>query len=163
MSSGGWLTWTRPSGARLGVSPLAVDEMLRFRQDDDEKLEAGGILLGRRLLDSEDVVVDQVTTPFPSDVRKRFVFIRREQGHQEAVNQAWQESGGTTVYLGEWHTHAEPTPQPSGRDIRGWQQKEGEVSADGLFFVIFGIDTAGAWEMWEAEHGLAQLTRETSD
>lgn len=163
IGTGGWLIRKRPSGGRLGVSPRAFAHIRKYRQDACPKPEAGGVLLGRRVLDSSDVVVDQVTTPFPSDVRRRHEFIRRERGHQDVVTRAWKESGGTTVYLGEWHTHPESIPQPSRRDTQGWLKKVGEVPGDGLFFLILGIDSVEVWEIREPERGPAYLPSDASD
>lgn len=121
--------------------------MGKYTQDHPDDPESGGVLLGRKILDSNDIVVDRVTEPFPSDHRRRRRFIRRSNGHQEAVNEAWQASGGTTIYLGEWHTHPEPVPTPSSIDITDWRKKAEEADGrGGMFFLILGIETVEIWE-----------------
>ena len=61
---------------RLILVPGAVEQMQAFAQRRWWNAEAGGVLLGRHLLDSHDVVVDEVTTPQASDRRSRFSFFR---------------------------------------------------------------------------------------
>lgn len=132
--------------------------MSRYVQHSSEP-EAGGVLLGRRLLDSMDVLVDSVTTPFPSDIQKRRAFVRNAIGHQDAVDSAWEESHGTTVYLGEWHTHPQPRPEPSRTDLGDWRRKSEEDSyKQGLFFVIIGSEEIGVWEIERSGNDPAQLT-----
>ncbi len=36
------------------------------------------------------------------------------------ADRMWRDSGGTVRYLGEWHTHPEAHPAPSGTDRREW-------------------------------------------
>ncbi len=72
-------------------------------------MEAGGVLLGRHLLDTEDVVVDEVTTPQKSDRRSRFSFFRSKR-HNVIAQDRWSEDASTLAYLGSWHTHPERDP-----------------------------------------------------
>ncbi|NNC30862.1 hypothetical protein HKM21_16460 [Longimicrobium terrae] len=116
-------------------------------QDSREKREAGGVLLGRHILHTADVVVDGVTIPLPGDQRERFRFVRARQRHQEAIDRAWRESGGTCTFLGEWHTHPERHPWPSGVDRQDWLRKLREDAfTDWLFFVIVGMEEIRVWE-----------------
>lgn len=71
---------------RLIIVQSAVEQMLSFAQHYWWQLEAGGVLLGRHLLDSHDLVVDEVTTPKSGDRRSRFGFFRSKR--HEALAQA---------------------------------------------------------------------------
>lgn len=55
------------SGVRLIFAADAWRSVHRYRQKGGAVPEAGGALLGRHLLDSEDVVVDSITTPQPTN------------------------------------------------------------------------------------------------
>lgn len=154
-----WGVWVRSGAGSLGLSSAALLRMSRHIQHSSEP-EAGGILLGRRLLDSMDVLVDSVTTPFPSDIQERRAFVRNAKGHQDAVDSAWEESQGTTVYLGEWHTHPQARPEPSRTDLCDWRRKSGEDSYRlGLFFVIVGFEELAVWEIERSGDDPTRLTK----
>ncbi|MEO5730278.1 MAG: hypothetical protein ABI134_35585, partial [Byssovorax sp.] len=51
---------------------------------------AGGVLLGRWLIDSDAVIVDDITTPQPADARSRFAFFRSAGAHHVAIEAAWR-------------------------------------------------------------------------
>lgn len=121
--------------------------MLKFVQDTPSKPEAGGVLLGRYILDTHDVVVDLITEPMPRDLRSRVRFFRHRRGHQIAIDQTWRESSGTCTWLGEWHSHPEHNPSPSFTDHADWRRKLLVDRYDEvLFFVIVGIQNICVWE-----------------
>ncbi|MBP0633180.1 MULTISPECIES: Mov34/MPN/PAD-1 family protein [unclassified Cupriavidus] len=108
--------------------------------------EAGGVLLGRFLLDSADVVVDEVTTPQGSDRRSRFGFFRSKK-HEALARERWQGQKNTLAYLGLWHTHPEEDPTPSSVDRADWQQAVSRDTFEGdyLFFPIVGTQRIRVW------------------
>jgi integrative and conjugative element protein (TIGR02256 family) len=141
------VVFTRRSGGRLQLGIAAMTEMHRHRQDKLSKPEAGGVLLGRHIQDTNDLVVDRVTSPMLGDRRSRFRYFRSRRPHQAEIDRAWQESGGTTTYLGEWHTHPEPQPRPSLTDLLDWQRKLLlDRFTDSIFFIIVGTAEMRAWE-----------------
>lgn len=141
------LTFTRPHGGRFQIGPAALETMLRYVQGEPTTPEAGGVMLGRHLIDTNDVVVDQVTAPQPGDRRGRFRFFRARRRHQGLIDAAWQESDGTRTYLGEWHTHPEPVPRPSVVDHLNWQRKLlFDHFSEPLFFLIVGTMDIEVWE-----------------
>ena len=94
---------------RLILVERAVNQMTEFTQRSWWHDEAGGVLLGRHLLDSEDLVVDKVTTPQKTDRRSRFGFFRSKR-HQMLAQNRWDNEANTIAYLGLWHTHPEDNP-----------------------------------------------------
>jgi integrative and conjugative element protein (TIGR02256 family) len=140
--------FTKSDGSKLEISVHALSCMLAFVQDDRHKPEAGGVLIGRYIRDSTDIVIDEATVPMEGDHRRRFSFWRTRQPHQQALDQAWLESGGTSTYLGEWHTHPEDIPEPSEIDLKNWQSrlKKDIFSGDILFFIIIVIKFLRVWE-----------------
>jgi integrative and conjugative element protein (TIGR02256 family) len=142
---------------KLDSNPLK--KVMTYRQMKSHAPEAGGILLGRHIIDSEDIVVDLVTTPYPGDVRKRCLFTRRSPEHQNEVNRVWEASCGTCTYLGEWHTHAEGIPHPSSIDLKNWQDrlKLDTYEGSSLFFVIVGITEIHLWEASQRSNDLSEI------
>lgn len=141
------LTFARPRGGRLHVGPAALATLQSYRQTELDDLEAGGVLLGRYLLHSPDIVVDRVTEPLPGDRRSRTSFHRHHAGHQALIDRAWSESGGRCAWLGEWHTHPDPSPTPSWVDCRDWRRRlRRDVFDEALFFLIVGTSVARLWE-----------------
>lgn len=135
-----------PAGERAEIKGQVLSRLLTRAQNDGNAPEAGGILIGRRILDSADLVVDVATEPFPSDQRTRYRFVRLPEGHQQVLDRLWSDSGGGVTYLGEWHTHPAPTAIPSPEDRRNWGHFA-EYSPQGrLIFLILG--TGGAIGCW---------------
>ncbi|WP_238541939.1 Mov34/MPN/PAD-1 family protein [Acidovorax sp. CF316] len=82
--------------------------------------EAGGLLLG----EVRGMHLNLVGATFPTvdDLRSRCSFERLPQGHAEISQKMWSDSRGTVRYLGEWHTHPEDLPTPSGIDRSEWKR-----------------------------------------
>lgn len=133
-------------GQRLIFVDHAVEQMKAFAQYRWWHREAGGVLLGRHLLDSADVVVDEVTTPQDTDRRSRFSFFRSEK-HEALARGRWREQMSTMAYLGLWHTHPQEDPTPSGVDRKDWQQAVScdIFEGDRLFFPIIGTHRIRVW------------------
>lgn len=131
---------------RLIIVEEAVERMLKFRQVHWWQPEAGGVLLGRHLLDSEDLVVDEVTTPQSADRRSRFGFFRSSL-HSDLARRRWEIQGCKMAYLGLWHTHPQSVPHPSSVDRNDWNNAIANDTFEGnrLFFPIVGIDRIRVW------------------
>jgi integrative and conjugative element protein (TIGR02256 family) len=154
------ITFERSKGGVFRMSSEVIRELRPYVQDANLKPEAGGLLLGRHIRDSLDIVADALTTPLSGDRRTRFGFVRQGPRHQEFLDRAWRDSGGTCTYLGEWHTHPEPVPQPSSVDLANWRRKLGsDRFTDVLFFVIVGISEIRAWEGRQGASGLTALRK----
>lgn len=139
------LCYQSESGA-LVISEFALEALDRYRQTNWRRREAGGVLLGRHLLEGFDIVVDEVTVPQRSDKRSRYAFFRSSD-HQEVVMNRWAASHGTQTYLGLWHTHPESDPTPSTTDLRDWRRacRKDRYFGERLFFLIVGTETISVW------------------
>lgn len=133
---------------RLIVVDHALKQMQAFAQHRWWDCEAGGVLLGRHLLDSQDVVVDEVSTPQNTDRRSRLSFFRSSK-HEQVARQRWLKEQSTSAYLGLWHTHPEHNPTPSGVDRNDWQQAVDDDTYEGdrLFFPIVGTHCIRFWTL----------------
>lgn len=147
---------------RLILVERAVNQMTEFTQRSWWHDEAGGVLLGRHLLDSEDLVVDEVTTPQKTDRRSRFSFFRSKR-HEILAQNRWINEANTIAYLGLWHTHPEDNPTPSKVDRSDWAQAASRDTYEGdrLFFPIIGIKCIRIWCMTR-DGFLYELKEETN-
>jgi len=136
------------NGKKLKIDENPIESMLSYVQDTNVKDEAGGVILGRFIKESNNIVIDVNTEPMEGDIRTRTRFKRGEKRHQKIINEIWKESEGTCNYLGEWHTHPEENPSPSTTDIKSWTKilKNDVFSSKYLYFIIIGIESIGIWE-----------------
>jgi integrative and conjugative element protein (TIGR02256 family) len=152
------LLFTRSDAGTLYFTELVVGRMLAYRQYGRHQNEAGGVLLGRLLLDCDDVIVDQLTEPVRTD-RRSWTGFFRSLAHQALAFQRWRHSGGHCAYLGLWHTHPESDPRPSRTDLDDWRHALSRDRFDGtaLFFVIVGTHQLRAWQGDKGSVGITEL------
>ncbi len=133
--------------------------MQRYCQSDAEATEAGGVLLGRLILNTDDIIIDEATDPTDSDQRGRFFFKRAQRTTQQRIINAWTTSAGTQIYLGEWHTHPEDDPVPSRQDLRNWRRimHSAKYEQEYLLFVIVGKQCTRIWEAGKASGAIQEL------
>ena len=81
--------YVRPNGGDVEFGAHAREVLMQMRQLDDDAPESGGVLLGRLVVSTEDVVVDEVTTPGPYDKGSRYLFRRSRRSAQPRVTAAW--------------------------------------------------------------------------
>lgn len=148
----------RPRGS-LKLDAGVLDVFKQFRQVDRYATEAGGVIIGRHIVGTDDVVADIATTPSASDRRTRTKFHRSQQAHQQILDAVWLRSAGTQVYLGEWHTHPEPFPSPSSVDMDDWRRRleRDAVEAPFVFFLIVGQLAIHVWEGSRTAYGVVRL------
>lgn len=104
------------------------------------KTERGGILLGSRR--GIHLHVIEATLPMRWDIASAFMFKRSARGHQEAALKSWKASNHIVDWIGEWHSHPERHPEPSGKDLRTWRRIVEERGAR-MAFLIVGYE--GEW------------------
>lgn len=140
-------TFCLKNKGKIKISDSVASTIQSFCQDTVDKHEAGGVLIGRLIADSKNVMVDKVTVPMKGDIRSRYRFVRGHK-HQLILEKEWIDSGGTFHYLGEWHTHPEDYPSPSRIDKDSWKNilRTGVFSTRFLYFVVVGIRHYSIWE-----------------
>lgn len=155
------MTFKMINNGKLKISSVALESFYQYQQNKPSKKEAGGLLLGRYIKKSNDIVIDKVTIPFEHDIRKRYFFCKKDLQHQDIIDQEWESSEGTCNYLGEWHTHPERTPSPSSFDIEDWRRKVVRDSFEyhSLFFIIVGIEEVKAWEVPVKDKSISELEK----
>jgi integrative and conjugative element protein (TIGR02256 family) len=136
------------NGGRIKLSTDIFEVIDGFKQREKKASESGGVLLGRFIKGSKDIVIDKVSVPMKGDVQTRYSFKRFSLLHQRMIDEEWSKSKQTCNYLGEWHTHPEYHPDPSGVDRKDWKRKlqKDSFSSRYLYFVIVGIESICMWE-----------------
>lgn len=122
------------------ISSMVLNVMEQYIQEDNKKHEAGGILLGE-VDEGGTFYVTGISIPNIFDRSTRNSFDRDVKAAQIIVNHEFTNSGGQRIYLGEWHTHQQKKPQPSGQDkrmIRG-QFENNTLNEPFVILVIQGI------------------------
>lgn len=77
-------------------------------------LETGGILVGYRATDSQ--VITEVIGPGPLAIRTEVSFLADHLFQCDQLDMRFRQSGGTLIYLGDWHTHPDGAPGMSALD-----------------------------------------------
>lgn len=118
------------------VNASVMRQIGKHRQIGGYHREAGGILMGLRRGHHLEVTI--ATTPKREDKRTRIGFERISPFHQSFAIRAWRRLGQKLDYVGEWHTHPEYRPRPSGIDEAEWA-KLIRANKRELLFIIVGI------------------------
>lgn len=79
--------------------------------------ETGGVLVGY-VANGQQPVVVTVIGPGPAAVHQRSRFQPDHQWQCEQLDDIYEHSSGKFVYLGDWHTHPDGSPQMSWLDRR---------------------------------------------
>lgn len=104
----------------LSFLPPVLEVFLQHVQAGRSDSESGGLLLGT--VHGSNILITEATVPTMWDKRLRYFFERLPFGHHEIAQARWKASGGTVRYIGEWHTHPEDYPNPSGLDRSEWNR-----------------------------------------
>lgn len=125
-------------GLHLTIKQSVIQTWDSYRQSKAQAPESFGVLIGSCNKMADQYCIEAVTSPEKQDKQSRFYFLLKDPAHQDAVDQAYNQSQGLLGYLGTWHTHPEATPTPSRVDINDWLSCVKRNPDRLLFFVIVG-------------------------
>ncbi|WPG36216.1 Mov34/MPN/PAD-1 family protein [Variovorax sp. EBFNA2] len=110
--------------------------MQHYRQTWMFASEAGGQLFGT--ISSDAVSVEIATGPYPGDERSRCRYRSNSKAAQQAIE---QQAKNGSLYLGEWHTHAEDRPSASSLDSDAMQRliANSRLNSSALLMLIVGL------------------------
>lgn len=150
-------------GQLLIIADSALTTFSQHIQLGQSQAESGGVLLGRHLLESPNIVIDEATVPQASDKRRRRWFFRSSK-HNSIAAARWKESSGKVAYLGLWHSHPEPIPTPSSTDLNDWHKAlaKDQFEGDYLFFIILGQQELGCW-VGNKQGAITKLSEENDE
>lgn len=114
------LVYKAEDGSLVVIIPEVIKVFLSYQQLNVTSPESAGVLIGERR--NSHIVIKTVSEPNNNDIRSRFTVNRIGTHHQQKVDQAFIDSEGTWQYVGEWHTHPEDIPTPSGLDFASWNE-----------------------------------------
>lgn len=97
----------------IHAQPLNILE--KFTQVERKSPESGGIILGKII--SNQINILKLSVPTSLDRASRTNFERHKVSAQIIIDYEHFNSNGQIIYLGEWHTHPESFPTPSGQDL----------------------------------------------
>lgn len=101
--------------------------------------EQGGIVLGKLI--GNKIHILKLSVPTELDSSSRMNFVRHRLSAQIVIEHEFYNSNGQITYLGEWHTHPEPIPSPSGIDIDMIKNQfsKNKIHTDFLVLLIQGL------------------------
>lgn len=121
------------------ISKELIFEMATFIQNDNKKPESGGILIGY-YQEKDSYIITDFTQPRKGDKQSRYEFVRSKKNAQKVLITLFRESDGKKIYFGEWHTHPEDNPTPSGTDTSSIIKRiqNDRINSETIFMIIFG-------------------------
>ncbi|HEY9211804.1 MAG TPA: Mov34/MPN/PAD-1 family protein [Ancylobacter sp.] len=122
------------SGQRLVLTDEVLAHFDRHRQVLFRQPEAGGQLFAH--FSDVDIVVIEATGPRSTDRRTRTRYEPDSKAEQREIDERFTRG---LHFVGDWHTHAERHPSPSGLDLRstadGFNRSRHTLSAFVLILV----------------------------
>lgn len=130
---------------KIKISKSVLEQIYQYRQVSFFSSESGGVLIGRQIISTGNLVIDHCTVPMPLDVCKRTRYLRKDPKHIEFFTTLRQRENNIYAYVGEWHTHPEHIPSYSSMDLRNWE-RIGKESSTPHFHLIAGIRALRIWQ-----------------
>ena len=121
---------------RLAFTSKVLGHFERNRQQRATANEAGGQLFARFAEDA--IIVEVATGPYRTDKRSRFLFTPDRRREQRDIDEHFPKR---LHFIGNWHTHPEAVPSPSGVDLKNTRQRfvESEHALKAFLVVIVGL------------------------
>ena len=133
-----------PNGKTVDLLSEALNKMIQWKQDDNQKTESCGFILGYKNSETGNITLSDITTPQKGDYRSRCFCKLKDKLHFELIKRNIEKKN---FYMGVWHTHPENTPSPSFIDYRDWNEilEKDSTGSEFAFFIIIG---QAEFKMW---------------
>lgn len=135
---------------RFEESVIACFE--RHRQIKPSDPEAGGQLFAR--YSDGEVLVCKATGPKEDDKRGRFFFLPNRRSERAEIIKNHEDG---LHFIGDWHTHPEVIPNPSGEDLKSIKNCYRQSKHSLKYFVMVIVGTA------PFPHGLSVSTHSVTE
>lgn len=130
----------------LKINDDILNTMIKYKQLRPSDLEGGGILIARQCVDTDNIIIEHLTTPLAGDIRTRTRYKRKDQGHINYFKQLFEDNNGIYGYMGEWHTHPEEIPSHSCLDFSNWNMIAKGNDRDMIYcHIILGMKNICIW------------------
>ncbi len=143
------------------IAPEALSAMLARRQKSMFSREAGGQMFAT--LSASRWRIEAATGPRNGDRRGRFHFWPDRKAEQEEINKFYERG---LEFVGDWHTHPEDVPRPSGSDLTsvGNVVRESQHALPGILMCIVGRSEPpeGLWLSFHARDGTTLLPKDSA-
>lgn len=140
----------------LAFSTGVIAHLLKQRQTKPWHKESGGQLFGR--VTPYEIFVVEATGPRSSDVRTRTSYKPDRRAEQVEIDERFQRG---LFFLGDWHSHPEKFPSPSGTDSLSMTEcfRKSKHSLPWFLLVIIGTGQTwtGAYIALYASGGLKEV------
>lgn len=133
-----------PNKCLVDILPEIFEEIKIWTQRYEKSPEAGGFIVGYQHKGTGNVSLENISCPYPQDVRSRFFFAMKDQRHNIFLLRAKRKN---SYYMGVWHTHPQIIPEPSQIDWDDWNEtlNMDKTACDYVFFAIAGIEVIRIW------------------
>ena len=123
---------------KILLAESVLNDLNHYRQRINEP-ETGGILLGK-ILANGNIIICNCSRPCISGKAYAVGFERSSKLANQIIRQFFNESNGTIVYVGEWHTHPENVPSPSATDLKSIKNiyNTTNLNSDIIVYIIIG-------------------------
>lgn len=123
------------SGETIELTDAVISHLLKHRQTRWWYREAGGLLFAR--ITGKTIRLEEATGPRKSDVRTPYSYWPNRKAEQTEIEDHFKRG---LHYVGDWHSHPENFPEPSGRDVRTMTSRvrRSEHQLNGILFAIIG-------------------------
>lgn len=123
------------SGQRIVIADPVVEHLLGHRQRRWYQKEAGGQLFAR--IEGDCIHVVEATGPRRTDTRTRAGYHPDRRAEQAEIAERHPKG---LHFVGDWHTHPDTRPEPSGRDLSSMAEcfSKSAHSLNGFLLLIVG-------------------------
>jgi integrative and conjugative element protein (TIGR02256 family) len=125
------------SGQQLVFTPTVLNHFAKCQQNTSSAREAGGQLFAR--FSGDQIRIEHVTGPRATDRRSRFGYVPDRNREQDEIDLM---HGMGLHFVGDWHTHLEARPSPSGSDVRSIREAVtmSKHHLNGFLMIIVGTE-----------------------
>ena len=123
------------SGETVWITDAVLQHFARYQQLHKGQKEAGGQLFGTIV--DKTILIQEATGPRKSDKRSTYSYIPDRKAEQREIDQYF---AAGLHFIGDWHTHPEPTPTPSGIDLRNMHEcvRKSHRALSGFLLLVVG-------------------------
>lgn len=134
------------------IQPSVLDTFTNHRQLRSDDREAGGQLFAR--IEGPNILLELATGPRKSDRRSRYSYEPDRRAEQEEIDRLHREN---LLFVGDWHTHPEPTPHPSPQDFASIRDSvaKSRHHLNGFLLIIVGTE-AMPTALWVGLHSTTE-------